>query len=154
MTVTEVRFVFCALFAQFAQPLCNVNRKEIVEFLLANEPDVNARNNEGNTPLFGPAGCGYTDIVKLLLAKGADVNALTSFRHSTLAPSSPPKPCQSTPKPKTQSQAPKIPSNSVPVRLFYFLFWYDGVLTHFPGDLGQPGWKAWTASISQILFSI
>jgi len=43
--------------------------------LLASKADVNAKGNNGTTPLHEAAGIGSKDVVELLLAKGADVNA-------------------------------------------------------------------------------
>jgi ankyrin repeat protein len=46
-----------------------------VELLLANRADVNAKNNDGWTPLYTAAETGHKDVVELLLANRADVNA-------------------------------------------------------------------------------
>jgi ankyrin repeat protein len=62
------------------------NRRTSVEVLLQAGADPNARGNGGYTPLIMAAGYGYSDIVRLLLAKGADprlttpsgLNALTA----------------------------------------------------------------------------
>ncbi len=48
---------------------------EILKLLIENGSDVNAQNNDGNTPLHCAARKGELDIVKLLIANGADVNA-------------------------------------------------------------------------------
>ena len=49
-----------------------LGHKEIVELLIANDADVNAKNKYGETPLLSAATKG---IAELLIAKGADVNA-------------------------------------------------------------------------------
>ena len=62
------------------------NQKASVEVLLQAGADPNARGNGGHTPLIMAAGYGYADIVRLLLAKGANprlttpsgLNALTA----------------------------------------------------------------------------
>ena len=46
-----------------------------IEALLSEGADVNARDNNGLTPLMVVAFLGRVDIVRLLLQKGADVNA-------------------------------------------------------------------------------
>jgi ankyrin repeat protein len=50
-------------------------RKDIVEFLLANKAEVNARSNDGTTPLHWAAAHGPKGLVELLLANKAEVNA-------------------------------------------------------------------------------
>jgi ankyrin repeat protein len=48
----------------------------LAELLLANGAVVNARDNDGDTPLHAAALRGQKDIVEILLAHGADVNAI------------------------------------------------------------------------------
>ncbi len=52
---------------------------EIIAWLIEQGVDVNRGDEEGYTPLHEAASLGYTDIVRLLLESGADVNALTSY---------------------------------------------------------------------------
>ena len=47
----------------------------IVEILISNGADINARDNNGKTALSYAVENGYTEIAELLIAKGADVNA-------------------------------------------------------------------------------
>jgi ankyrin repeat protein len=50
--------------------------KEIVELLIDEGADVNAKDKRGTTPLHEAAGRGHNkDVAELLIAKGADVNA-------------------------------------------------------------------------------
>ncbi len=51
------------------------NHKEVVEFLLANKADVNAKATNGSTPLHLAAAKGNKVIVELLLVNKADINA-------------------------------------------------------------------------------
>jgi inversin len=46
-----------------------------VKMLLAYQADPNVRDKEGKSPLHIACGLGYRDVVALLLATGADVNA-------------------------------------------------------------------------------
>jgi ankyrin repeat protein len=48
---------------------------EVVKQHLATGADVNAKDEEGWTPLHYPAAKGHKEIVELLIGKGADVNA-------------------------------------------------------------------------------
>lgn len=48
--------------------------REETELLLAHGAEINARDNEGSTPLFWAAWQGNKELVKLLLDKGADVS--------------------------------------------------------------------------------
>jgi len=60
---------------------------DLVKSLIANEADVNNRERgDGSftTPLHRAVLSGYTDIVELLLAKGADINAKGGWRSETL----------------------------------------------------------------------
>ena len=54
--------------------------KDLVELLLANKADVNARTNAGDTPLHCAASNGHKDVVEFLLANKADVNATNNRR--------------------------------------------------------------------------
>ena len=49
--------------------------KEITELLIAKGADVNAKEEDGWTPLHYAVYEGYKEIAELLIAKGADVNA-------------------------------------------------------------------------------
>jgi hypothetical protein len=48
--------------------------KEIVELLIAESADVNAKSDDGRTPLHFAATSGHKEIVELLISKGANVN--------------------------------------------------------------------------------
>ena len=65
------------------------NHKKTVELLIANGSDVNAKNQNGYTPLHKAVDDGHKEIVELLIAKGADVNAMeggggTPLHHAVL----------------------------------------------------------------------
>jgi ankyrin repeat protein len=49
--------------------------KDVVECLLANKADVNAKDNVGRTPLHVAAWRGAVDVAETLLAHGAEINA-------------------------------------------------------------------------------
>jgi ankyrin repeat protein len=50
-------------------------KQEIVEILLENSADVNAKNKDEQTPLMLASAAGYADVAAKLLEHGADVNA-------------------------------------------------------------------------------
>ena len=50
-------------------------RMEVVELLIANGANVNAKDKDGGTPLLHATLSGHREIVELLISKGADVNA-------------------------------------------------------------------------------
>ena len=49
--------------------------KEIAELLIANNADVDAKDQHGTTPLHNVAAGGHDEAAELLIVKGADVNA-------------------------------------------------------------------------------
>ena len=55
-----------------------------VENLIKNIGDVNAKNNNGETPLFHAVRCEDLNIVKLLVKNGADVNARNTYNWTPL----------------------------------------------------------------------
>ena len=58
--------------------------KEMVELLIANGADVNAKGRVGNTALHLAANQNKEDIFELLIANGADVNAKNKFNETPL----------------------------------------------------------------------
>ena len=61
---------------------CGYGRTEVVEFLLAKGLSVQDQS-DGETPLHHASHGGHPDIVKLLLARGADVNAIDKSYEAT-----------------------------------------------------------------------
>jgi ankyrin repeat protein len=60
------------------------NSRELVEYLIKNDVDIEARSDSQWTPLHSQAYGGYKDSVELLLEHGADIEAKTSFGHTPL----------------------------------------------------------------------
>ena len=58
--------------------------KAVAELLLANKAEVNAKTDDGSTPLHSAAEDGYTDIVELLLVNRAEVNAKDNYGRTPL----------------------------------------------------------------------
>ena len=63
----------------------NRDHKEVLEFLLANKADVNAKVNDGGTALHMAVGNSNKYLVALLLANKADVNAADNSGHTPLS---------------------------------------------------------------------
>ena len=61
-----------------------VNRRDIVETLLANKASVDQEEGDGTTALDVAAAAGRADLVTLLLAKGANANHKDNCGHTTL----------------------------------------------------------------------
>ncbi len=61
------------------RPLHIAATKEIAELLISKGADVNAKNENGQTPLFDAAVAGHKEIVELLIANGANVNAKNDY---------------------------------------------------------------------------
>ena len=59
-------------------------RKEITELLIANGANVNAKRDDGETPLHQAADNGHKEVVELLIDKGADVNAMSDIGRTPL----------------------------------------------------------------------
>ena len=53
-------------------------RKDVVELLLANKAELDARDKNGKTPLHFAASYDHRDVLELLLANKAEVNAKTN----------------------------------------------------------------------------
>lgn len=60
------------------------NSRELVEYLIENGADIEARSDGQWTPLHNQAYKGHRDGVELLLEHGADIEAKTSFGHTPL----------------------------------------------------------------------
>jgi len=57
---------------------------KVVQMLVAQRSNVNARDSDGKTALIVAAARGYADIVQLLLQRGADINAKDRFENTAL----------------------------------------------------------------------
>jgi ankyrin repeat protein len=53
----------------------DTGHKDVLELLLNNKADINAKNNQGETPLHFAVKSGFRNLAKLLLVHNADVNA-------------------------------------------------------------------------------
>jgi len=65
-------------------PLHYARDREVVELLLANKAEVNAQNDQGETPLANAAEAGRKDVIELLLTNKAIVNTTGSRNHTPL----------------------------------------------------------------------
>ena len=57
---------------------------ELIKLLIEAGANVNAKENDGRTPLMCAADKGHSEIVKLLIENGADVNAKNNYGHTSL----------------------------------------------------------------------
>ena len=73
---------FTILLSQCIQSSRNSGKGEIIELLISNCADINAKTFYGSTPLHGAVLGGNPEAVELLLSKGAEVNA--KFRPSLI----------------------------------------------------------------------
>ncbi|MFC2164379.1 ankyrin repeat domain-containing protein [Acidobacteriota bacterium] len=81
--------IFClASFSLLAEEIHEAAREgdlAKIKTLLKENPEwVNARDDEGNTPMHAASGSGHLEVVKFLVAHGADVNSLNSANQGPL----------------------------------------------------------------------
>ena len=65
--------------------MANRGSYDITSFLLSSGAQINAVDNEGQTPLMLAVICEHEDIIRLLLDSGADVNILNSEGQTVLS---------------------------------------------------------------------
>ena len=65
-------------------PVVEKNHRDVVELLLANKADINAKDKYGWTPLHRAVSIGRKGVIELLLASKADINATTQDGCSAL----------------------------------------------------------------------
>ena len=64
--------------------LVGFGRKDVVEYLLQNGADVQARDDGGLIPLHNACSFGHAEVVNLLLQHGADPNARDNWNYTPL----------------------------------------------------------------------
>ena len=64
--------------------LMHANTSAKVNLLIANRAEINAKDAQGKTALMEAAGRGHTDVVRVLLDKGADTNAVDQAGNNAL----------------------------------------------------------------------
>ena len=62
----------------------NPSSAELIRMIEAHPNRINAKDEDGRTPLHTAAICGYKDVAELLIAKGADVNARGKYERTPL----------------------------------------------------------------------
>jgi len=75
-------FEFCCI--KYLNLPYGVKAEYIINTLLSEGADVNAKNRSGNTPLMEAADAGHTGVVEVLLKAGADVDAKNDYRNTAL----------------------------------------------------------------------
>ena len=63
-------------------------RKDVVEYLLSQNANVDMRDDGGLIPLHNAASFGHAEVVQLLVNHGSNVNALDNWKYSPLAEAS------------------------------------------------------------------
>lgn len=89
MPKKAAKIVATAAHVQFQVKLARQNRVpstkgEAVKYLLANEQIVNQKDGDGDTPLMNASDAGCLASVKVLLARGASVNAVSDDGYTAL----------------------------------------------------------------------
>ena len=87
MTLNLIRYLNSNLIAnldQFSIIPKGYGRRDVVEFLLTNGANVQARDDGGLHPLHNACSFGHADVVRLLLEAGANPNTRDNWNYTPL----------------------------------------------------------------------